>query len=333
MNLKKMSLKAVGLMVGIIILGILISLPFYFHDMAKMNKALKLGSKIMNSPYGTIEYVDVGEGTPVLISHGTMEGYDLGLLQAQGYLHGKYRFIIPSRFGYLRSSIPSDHSFEAQADCFSYLLDHLGIDKAIVEGMSAGGVPAIQFAIRHPEKCSSLILLSSIAYAPPTEFKPQKLPIPGFIYDALLKSDYTFWMLLKVSPSTVQSIVGASDKVKSDCSKEEIELLDKMIWSFMPVSKRYNGWKEDGQNINRLEEMPLDRIKAPTLIVGAEDDMIAPHAWSKYTAKNIHNSQLVTYKSGGHILLGHMSEVRKLSDQFIKKCLGSQSDTGKGGLN
>jgi pimeloyl-ACP methyl ester carboxylesterase len=326
MNFKEISLKAAGLLIGIIVLGILISLPFYFHDMSRLNKTLKERSKTIDSPYGTIEFVDIGEGKPVLISHGTMGGYDFGLLTAQGFLSGNYRLIIPSRFGYLQSSIPSDDSFEAQADSYAYLLDQLGIDKAVIAGTSAGGVPAIQFAIRHPERISSLILISTVAYSPPSEFKAQNLPIPGFVYDALLKNDYIFWAMLKVSPSTVHSIIGASDNLKNNCSKEELELMDKMGWALMPVSKRYQGWNKDAENINKLEEMSLDRIKAPTLIIGAEDDTFAPHAWSKYTAKNIHNSKLITVRFGGHMLLGHMHDMRRLSEEFIEKNFTSHGE-------
>lgn len=319
MNFKVISLKAAGLSIAIIILILLISLPFYFRDMSQLNKALKAGSKTMDSPYGTIEYVDIGEGRPVLISHGTMGGYDFGLLTAQGFLNGEYRVIVPSRFGYLQSSIPSDDSYEAQADSYAYLLDQLGIEQAVIAGTSAGGVPAIKFAIQYPERTSSLILISTVAYAPPSEFKAQSLPIPGFVYDALLNNDYLFWALLKAAPSTVHSIIGASDELKSNSSKEELELMDELGWALMPVSKRHKGWSKDAENINNLEEMALDQIKAPTLIIGAEDDTFAPHAWSRYTAKNIPDSKLVTLNSGGHMLLGHMHDIRIVTDEFIKQ--------------
>ena len=317
MNLKKIVQRAVAVTAAVLVLGIIASLPFYFHDMSQMNKNLKAASKTISSPYGTIEYIDVGEGTPVLISHGTMGGYDFGLLQAQGYLNGKYRLIVPSRFGYLQSSLPDDSTFEAQADCYAYLLNALGIERAVVEGMSAGGIPAIQFAIRHPDKCSGLILLSTVAYAPPSEYIPQNLPVPGFVYDALLNSDYLFWDILKLSPSTVLGIVGAFDDLKKKCSREELQILDRMAWSFMPVSRRYDGWKQDAENINRLKEMPLGKIDAPVIIINAEDDTIAPQAWSSHTAENIPESRLITFKTGGHMLLGHMAEIKKLSDDFI----------------
>lgn len=317
MNFKKLMLKAAVFTAGLMILCIVVSLPFYYFDMSKLKEALNEGSKTIPSPYGTIEYIDIGEGIPILVSHGTMGGSDFGALQAKGYLSGNYRLIVPSRFGYLRSAMAEDASFEAQADCYAYLLESLNVDRVIVEGMSAGGVPAMQFAARYPEKCAGLILLSTVAYAPPSIYKPQDLPVPGFVYDTMLKSDYLFWVLLKLTPSAVHNIAGASESLKRNCSPEELELLSRLGWSFLPVSQRFEGWKQDSKNINGLSGLPLDRISAPTLIVSADDDTVAPQAWSRYTAEQIAGSRLVTYETGGHMLLGHMEELRDLTGRFI----------------
>ncbi|MDF2655172.1 MAG: hydrolase [Bacillota bacterium] len=319
MNFRKLMLKAAAFTVGLLILSIVISLPFYYYDMSKLNEALEEGSKTISSPYGTIEYVDIGEGIPVLISHGTMGGYDFGALQAQSYLSGKYRLIVPSRFGYLRSSMAQEPSFETQADSYAYLLDFLNVDKVIVEGMSAGGVPAMQFAARYPEKCAGLILLSTVAYAPPSVYKAQDLPVPSIVYDTMLKSDYLFWVLLKLTPASVHNIAGASERLKRNCSPDELEMLNRLGWSFLPVSKRFAGWKQDSRNINGLGALPLDQITAPTLIVSADDDTVAPQAWSRYTAEQISGSRLITFETGGHMLLGHMEELSDMTGRFINE--------------
>lgn len=329
MNIRKLMLKGAAFTVGLLILSIVISLPFYYYDMSKLNEALEEGSKTISSPYGTIEYEDIGEGIPILVSHGTMGGYDFGALQARSYLSGTYRWIVPSRFGYLRSSMAEQPSFETQADSYAYLLNSLNVDKVIVEGMSAGGVPAMQFAARYPEKCAGLILLSTVAYAPPSVYKAQDLPVPGFVYDTMLKSDYLFWVLLKLMPSTVHNIAGASESLKRNCSPDELELLSRLGWSFLPVSKRFAGWKQDSRNINGLGALPLDQITAPTLIVSAEDDTVAPQAWSRYTAEQISGSHLITYETGGHMLLGHMEELRDVMRRFINKAYHDENtETG-----
>ena len=53
-----------------------------------------------------------------------------------------------------------------QADAYAQLLDHLGIDKVVVVSISAGAWSALQFAIRHPERCLALVLLVPADYLP-----------------------------------------------------------------------------------------------------------------------------------------------------------------------
>lgn len=60
-----------------------------------------------------------------------------------------------------------------QSTALIELLDTLNIEKVYVLGASAGGTPAIRFALDDPERASGLILLSS---APVWDKKPQKLP-------------------------------------------------------------------------------------------------------------------------------------------------------------
>lgn len=68
-----------------------------------------------------------GDGPPVLLLHGAGGGYDQGLLIGETFLGAGYRFIAPSRFGYLRSAIPRDGSPGAQADGYAALLDTLTV--------------------------------------------------------------------------------------------------------------------------------------------------------------------------------------------------------------
>ena len=62
---------------------------------------------------------------------------------------------------------------EAQADLYAALLDLLKIDSVVVIGLSGGGASALQFALRHPERCRGLILISAISRQVP--------PLPRFL--------------------------------------------------------------------------------------------------------------------------------------------------------
>jgi pimeloyl-ACP methyl ester carboxylesterase len=113
----------------------------------------------------------------VLVIHGAGSGFDQGLDLAQPLVRRGFRVIAMSRFGYLRTPLPADASPEAQADAHACLLDALGVKQAAVIGGSAGAPSAIQLALRHPERCSALVLLFPMTWAPrPAGAGPSKPP-------------------------------------------------------------------------------------------------------------------------------------------------------------
>jgi len=63
-----------------------------------------------------------------------------------------FRVIAPSRFGYFGSTLPQGGTPADQADAYALLLEHLGVDRAVVVGFSAGSGSILEFARRHPER-------------------------------------------------------------------------------------------------------------------------------------------------------------------------------------
>jgi 2-hydroxy-6-oxonona-2,4-dienedioate hydrolase len=113
----------------------------------------------LKTRFGTIEYADRGEGMPLLVSHAvlgchvdTVDGWWADL-PGPGF-----RVIGPSRFGYFGSTLPKDATPAGQADAHALLLDHLGVDRAVVIAFSAGSGSVLEFARRHPERVIGLIL-------------------------------------------------------------------------------------------------------------------------------------------------------------------------------
>ena len=314
---RKRASKMLIFVVLLFVSAILSSIPFYYQDMKEVNLFMENGAKKMESPYGTIEYLDIGEGKPILLSHGTMGGHDHGLLMAQKLIGDGYRVIIPSRFGYLNSEMPSDPSFEKQAESYAYLIEQLELEEVVVAGMSAGSVPATLFAINYPDKTEKLILLSSITYVPKALSEPQSLPVPEIVYETVLNNDYLFWCIYKLSPATVNNLFGASKELTSQSEQEELQFVDAVSRTFLPVSRRYAGWLNDSNNISQLTDMNLESIDVPTLVISAKDDNLAPHSWSEYLSGRIHGSRLVAFETGGHVLLGHTDDAKELCRDFI----------------
>src|SRR5258708_17389575 len=76
---------------------------------------------------------------------------------------------------------------ETTDDAFSYwdladdlrgLLDHLGIGRAVIGGMSHGGFVALRFALNHPERLAAPVLLVTQAVVEETQ--------RGSIYGAIV---------------------------------------------------------------------------------------------------------------------------------------------------
>jgi pimeloyl-ACP methyl ester carboxylesterase len=118
-------------------------------------------SRLISSPYGDIEYLEGGSGPAVLVVHWSGGGYDQGELIVRAVLGDGVHWIAPSRFGYLRSTFHDGATFDDQAHAYAHLLDRLHIQRAAVVALSHGGPSALLFAVLHPERVTSLTLISA----------------------------------------------------------------------------------------------------------------------------------------------------------------------------
>jgi hypothetical protein len=62
--------------------------------------------RVLRDPrFGEIEHAEWGEGPPMLLSHPLLGGFDMMASFAETYIGAGHRFVAPSRFGYLGSSL------------------------------------------------------------------------------------------------------------------------------------------------------------------------------------------------------------------------------------
>ncbi|WP_017570983.1 alpha/beta fold hydrolase [Nocardiopsis halotolerans] len=120
---------------------------------------------------GTIHYVDRGSGPVLVLLPGL--GYDHSLWEPQiERWSGDHRVLAldPRGVGgssrlHVRSGI-----LAAQAADIAVVLDRLGIDRAVVCGVSYGGVLAQRFALDHPERVAALVTVDSFSDTRPRSF-------------------------------------------------------------------------------------------------------------------------------------------------------------------
>lgn len=110
----------------------------------------------------SIHYEDTGgDGEAIVFSHGFfMSG---GMFEPQvGALKDRYRCITWDERGHGETvTSPDPFTYWDSADDLFGLLDHLGIEKAVLAGMSQGGFLSIRAALARPERVRALILIDS----------------------------------------------------------------------------------------------------------------------------------------------------------------------------
>jgi pimeloyl-ACP methyl ester carboxylesterase len=102
-----------------------------------------------------------GSGRPIIFAHGFL--MDSRMFDPQvAALAPEFRVIRwdARGFGRTRWDGKPFNLWDSAADCIA-LLDHLGIDKAVVAGMSQGGYCALRIALRYPERVKALVLMST----------------------------------------------------------------------------------------------------------------------------------------------------------------------------
>ena len=296
----------------------------YQRDIRAARKRIRTGSLLTDSPFGPIEFAESGTGPAVLVIHGAGGGFDQGLLAGRNLLGDGYRVVAPSRFGYLGTPLPLDASPQLQADAYACVLDALHLDTVPVIGMSAGAPSAMQFALRYPERCSALVLLVPLAYAPggATGGAPRSRAVSA-VLQAVLSSDFLFWLAMRVAHSAlVESILGTPLDVYRGAPPEVRRQLDQTLEEILPVSSRAAGLWNEGIVAGNLERYPLEELRVPMLAISAEDDGYRTYEGARYTAKEA-GGEFIGYRTGGHLLVGHEEEVRATIRAFLAEC-----DTG-----
>jgi len=288
----------------------------YRQDLATAEQRIHAQAKVVESRTGRIVYSSSGTGPPVLVIHGVGGGFDQALHVAQIFGSG-FRWIAPSRFGYLGSELPENASPEAQADAYVALLDALGIERVPIIGISAGGPSSIQFALRHPERCLALVLVSAVSQAMIDVIaNPEMMER---IFDLSLSSDWPVWFGLQLSIHNLRPPLGVPARVFRQIDAADKAWLHTLLAYELPLQPRRAGLVNDFATIIRLGVFPLEEIQIPSLVIHAQDDSLVSIKHGRFSAKYIPQVRLVELPSGGHLLLGQRERVQAEVGRFLQE--------------
>ena len=89
--------------------------------------------------------------------------------------------------------------------------------------------------------------------------------------------------------------------------------------SSMPISQRTRGTINDMfiSNPDINSGYPFHEISVPTLIIHAVDDLACRYAGAEEISLHIPNCQLLSFKSGGHLLIGREKLIKAAINDFV----------------
>ena len=225
-------------------------------------------------------YEIYGQGKPLVLIHGGGSTIQTTFEKIIPLLAKNRKVIAVELQAHGRTSDRNaDLTFEQDADDVAGLLKNLHIDKADFFGFSNGGTTTLQIAIRHPEIVDKMILGSALA---------KRNGVPE-----------QFW--------------GFMQQAKLENMPEQLKTGYKL------VAKDTNGLQimhdKDVKRMINFKDIPdeqIKAIKAPTLIIIGDKDVIRPeHALELH--RQIANSELAIIP-GGHG--GYIGEVTTITSGF-----------------
>lgn len=240
---------------------------------------------IVENQGAKIYWDEQGQGIPVLLIMGL--GYPSQMwYRTRPLLAARYRTIALDNRGVGRSDIPpGPYPIAVMAADAAAVLDAAGVENAHIYGISMGGMIAQEFALQYPGRVRSLILGCTAAGSPSAvraqpevndmlmargQMKPEEAAeaaIP-FIYDH----------------GTPRERIDEDLAVRKDWFPRPEAYLNQLMGIL--------AWESYSR---------LDRIKAPTLVIHGETDLLVPPGNGQLIAARIPHAKLVLIPRASHI--------------------------------
>lgn len=210
--------------------------------------------------------------------------------------------------GYGESLPLVEMTFPAIADAVARLLDHLGIEEAVIVGLSFGGQQAQHVALRHPERVKRLVLADTSAV---------------FGADG---TDVEAWKRLRLDPldqgvTPAMMASGVIDAITADGFDGTERDLAIAAFARIPSAGLRAAVECLPSHDTRAQ---LGQIAAPTLVIVGERDDETPLAYSQALASSVPDATLRVIPGVGHLT---PSEAPEAFANLIRSFLSPHSAT------
>jgi pimeloyl-ACP methyl ester carboxylesterase len=244
-------------------------------------------------------YEVAGQGVPLLFVHGGLGGGRGSALfrQHQMSVLAQYAHVIAfdRRAAGLSETPTAGYSFDGFVGDMMALLDHLGHERVVLMGHSAGGPQVLQCALTHPERVMALVLSSTAT---------QTVHVPPALASLVtfLGTEGLTHLQQMLAPHDATS---AAQDSGSGPPREPLA----------GILQTYLAYHLHGDPLAaRLQD-----IRVPALILHGTADAEIPFAAAEYLHAGLPASALIPFVGGGHTILGtHAEPYRQAIIDFLQ---------------
>lgn len=248
------------------------------------------GSQAVDIAGERVAFVDEGAGEPpLLFIHGFGEStrtWDL----VRPALAARHRTVALDLWGFGASARPPGLKPAAWVRQVEGLLDHLGLEAAVLVGHSLGGRVALMCARDLPERVRGLVLVSADWGQAP------------FGYTMVRLVSYTNLLPLALSrlrgdPECMRSLVTPVVGPKLKVTAEQIATFR----DYLRVRGTCRTWQSLGRSQRSRDVYRLPAtVRCPALVVWGAEDCVIPAGWGQKLAQALPEAELVIIPGSGH---------------------------------
>jgi len=257
----------------------------------------------MNLEDVTIHYEEVGSGPLAYVFCPGLGGEGKGFVEYFPLWHQHFpRVISWDNRGSGQSSQASKYNLPLCAGDLAGLLDKLGVEKAILHGVSWGGVVVQQFALDHPEMCAAIILDSTSS-------------------EVNLAASENWYSRREVARKGAEVQVGEFRPAFAGHAASA-QAVQEQGTAVRP--EHVDSYVANARAIAGLREHPftprLKHITCPALVVAGGQDTTAGVGGSVIMARNLPNARLEIFQDAGHGVFRHKRD--EFMDLMLEFCRG-----------
>lgn len=252
-----------------------------------------------------MDYVCFGKGNKnlVMIPGGgdgltTVKGLAIPMAITYRMFAGDYKVYLFSRKNRLKEGYSTRDMANDQAEA----MRKLGLSKAMVLGVSQGGMISQYLAIDHPDLVEKLVLAVTLSKQNDT------------VQQALGK-----WIELAKQGDHKALMIDTAEKSYSKNYLKKYRLIYPIL-GFVGKPKSYERFLiQIGSCLRHDAYDELEKIQCPTLVIGGDDDKIVGVNASLELADRIPNSELFIYEGLGHALYEEAKDFNNRVQAFLSK--------------